>query len=107
MQSKTNNENLDPMQVEFTQKQVSSALLGADPGKLAHYSIVQEYYHAVKAHHFDDKRKSLDGSNILVEKLEQKPFVELTIRNESFVPKPRNEALPVHFQDLLATPSTI
>lgn len=101
MHCKANIENQDPAQVEFSDKQVAKSLLGADPGVLASCSQVQEYYHSVKVHPFADGRQSLDGKNVLIEKIEAKPFIELTIRSEGFVPKPRNESLPVHFIDVL------
>lgn len=99
MQSKANLENQDPKKLngEFTQQQTVNALLGADPGVLATCSSVQEYYHSIKVHNFADQRKSLDGSNVLIEKVEAKSFLELTVRSEGFEVKPRNESLPIHF----------
>ena len=88
MQSKENLENVDP---------ASNLLFGADPGKYMSMSQVQEYYHSIEAVEFADKRVSLDGSNVLVERLEKKSFLELTFRGEGFVSKAVNESLPIHF----------
>ena len=58
-------------------------------------------------HTYPDQRRSLDGSTVLVEKVERKDFLELTYRGEGFVAKARNENLPVHFQELLSVQSSI
>jgi hypothetical protein len=98
MLSKENLENCDP---------ACNLLMGADPGKYSTMSCVQEYYHSIDAVEYADLRKSLDGSNVLVEQLEKKSFVELTYRGEGFVAKPVNDSLPIHYQELLETPSSI
>ena len=108
MQRKENIENQDPKSVrDLTDKQVATALLGADQGQFATHSCIQEYYHSVDVHTYPDQRRSLDGSTVLVEKVERKDFLELTYRGEGFVAKARNETLPVHFQELLSVQSSI
>ena len=88
-------------------EQVSKALLGADSGFLQSCSSVQEYHHSVKTVNFGDGRTSLDGKTVLVEKVESRPFVELTIRCEGFVPKAKNESLPIHFCHILEMPYSV
>lgn len=58
-------------------------------------------------HNYSDQRKSIDGSIVLIEKVERKDFLEMTYRGESFVAKARNENLPIHFQELLSMQSSI
>jgi hypothetical protein len=107
MQTKANLENQDPKKVEFSQQQVSQALLGADPGAYACSSmLVQEYHHSVKLHPYADDRKSFDGTTVLIEKVEICPFIELTVRSEGFEVRPKNKDLPVHFKEILETTYT-
>ena len=74
---------------------------------MATCSSVQEYYHSVKVHNYDDQRKSFDGSTVLVEKIEVKPFLELTVRSEGFEVKARNETLPIHFRHVVEQSSSV
>lgn len=58
-------------------------------------------------HNYPDQRRSIDGSTVLVEKIERKDFLELTYRGEGFVAKASNENLPIHFLELLSMQSSI